>query len=131
MPQKLVLHVTHAFAFDSVRDDATRPAWFEGHLRHGLLNNMYVVAIQLADSPSKGAPFVGQRIQINHFLDRPETLNFVVVDDNDQIVQLMVRGKQRGFLHRALVTFAVTDHAENSARPAISFSGNGHPGSNR
>ena len=96
-----------------------------------MFHGVDIVAIKFADGPAKGPPFVGQRIQVDYFFDRAKTLNFVVVHKDDQIVELVVRCKERCFPNGAFVTFAIADEAEDAAGTAIAFCGDRHAGGDR
>src|SRR5215472_7159059 len=82
VPEEFVLHIADALALNRVRDDAARPAGFEWHLRDGLLHSAHIVAIEFANGPAEGAPFVGKGIQVDYFSDCAEALNLVVVDED-------------------------------------------------
>src|SRR5215472_10912732 len=126
MPEEFVLHVADALALNGVRDDAAWPAGFEWHLRDGLLHSAHIVAIEFADGPAEGAPFIGKRIEINHFFDRAETLYFVVVHKDHEVVEPVMRREQGRFPHRTFVAFAIADKAKDSAGAAVALRRNSH-----
>src|SRR5262249_38356187 len=126
VPQELVLHIADTFAFNGVRDNATRAAYFKRHLSDGLFDCVNIVALELADCPSKSPPFVGQRVEIDYVLDCAEALNFVVVDEDNEVVELMVRRKERGFPNGTFIAFAVANQAEDAAGAAVAFSSDRH-----
>src|SRR5215472_5296175 len=131
VPKELVLHVADALALNRVRDDAAWAAGFEWHLRDGLLHSAHIVAIEFANGPAKGAPFVGKGIQVDYFSDCAEALNLVVVDEDDEIVELVMRREEGRFPHRTFVAFPIADQAKDAAGAAVALGGKSHARSDR
>src|SRR5438309_586974 len=127
VPEEFMLHEAHTLAFDGMRDNATRPAGFVGQLCYSFLDGAQVMTVYLADRPSKSAPLVGQRIQIDDFFDRAKALNLVVIDDDGEVVQFVVRREECRLPNRTLITLTITNHAKDPAWPAVTFRCNGHP----
>ena len=72
------------------------------------------MAINLPHGPTKGAPLVGEGLQVHHFFDRAQALNLVVVHDGDQVIEMMLRGKQDRFPVGTLVAFTVAEQTEDA-----------------
>ena len=73
-----------------------------------------VVAVDLLRGPAKGAPFVGDRLHVEH--DSAIRLDAVAVDQRDQVVEPEARTGHRGLPGRALLHLAVRNFAEDSCR---------------
>src|SRR6266567_327608 len=131
VPEESVFHEAYAFAFYGMRDNATRPAGFVGQFCHSFLDGAQVMTVQLADCPSKSAPLVRQRIEIDDFFDGAKALNFVVIDDNGEVVKFVVRREECCLPNGTLITLAVANHAEDPAWPSVALRCKGHPNSYR
>src|SRR6266699_1794000 len=107
VPQNGVLHERHTFSLDGMRYHAARFSAFEGKSTQRGAELVMVVAVNFDHCPAEASPFVSERLEAQSVRDRLETLHLIVVDDDDEIVQAMVRGKQDGFPVGALIAFSV------------------------
>ena len=60
-------------------------------------------------------------IEASDIVHIAEALNFVVVDDHGQVVQSMMRSKERCLPIRAFITLAVAEDGHNAIRVPISL----------
>ena len=59
------------------------------------------------DVPTECPPFVCERLQVHNVFHKAVELNFVVIDDADDIVHLVERREHRGFPDLAFLAFTV------------------------
>src|SRR5947208_2551093 len=114
-----------------MRDDAGRAPRNDGHGAARRFDLADVVPVDLASPPAERFPFRDQWFEVQHLSHGSQTLDLVVIDDGDKIVQSVVRSEQGGLPHTALVAFAVTEQNEDAVRPAIAPHGKRHPTSDR
>ena len=131
MPQHRVLHEADAFACHRVRDDAGGTILLDRQDRQRCLDLLEIVSVDLDDVPSERAPFIGERLELHHVRDCVETLNFVVVDQDDEIVELVLRREERRLPDRTFIAFAVAEHHEHAMRFAVELRGERHAGGDR
>ena len=77
----------------------------------------HVVAVDLERLPAEGAPFVGDRLHVEH--DRAVGLDAVAVDQRDEAVELEMARRHRGFPGRALLHLAVREFDEDARRRSV------------
>ena len=71
--------------------------------------------------PAEAPPLVGERFEGQGLGDRGQALNFVVVDDGDQVVEPVVGGEEDRLPVRALVAFAVAQQDEHAVLRGFSL----------
>lgn len=126
MPEQAIFHERNAAAFYSVGDDATWRASFEGNAAQGFFDFLKIVAVDFADGPPTGTPFVGEGREIENVADIAQALNFVVVDDGGQTIEAVMRGEENRFPDRAFVALAIAQEHEYAKRSGIVFGGESH-----
>src|SRR5215469_1511645 len=97
MPQDCPFHKTNPLALHSVGDDAgwlTSLIWCFSERALDLLK---VMPVDLANRPAETGELCRQRLQLQSFIYRSETLDLVVIHNVDQIVELVMGGKQYRF----------------------------------
>ena len=87
MPEQLPFHEGHSLALDGMADHGNRPAAQRGRTHEGRAQRLVIVTIDLHYSPVEGPKFLGKRMQIADLSYISEALDFVVVDDRNQVGQ--------------------------------------------
>src|SRR5438876_12435924 len=85
------------------------------------------MAIDLPRSEPKGAPFVGERLQVLDFPRRSCGLDLVVIDDGREMRQPMLARTNRPFPDRAFVDLAVAHDDEHTAVTFLVADSKSHP----
>src|SRR5690348_11648343 len=109
-----------------MRDDARRLVVLERHAAQNLFDLFHIVPINFADHPPKGLPLCREWLQLQNIGYAAKTLNFVIVDDRNKIVETMMTGEQCSLPSRALVTFPVTQQGKNPVFVPVPLSGKRH-----
>src|SRR5690349_583907 len=104
-------------------DDTCRSSAARGNIAHDIRELGMIVTINLSHAPAKALPLFSEGFEFKRGRDRIKTLDLVVVDDHDQIVQGMMAGKQNGFPIRAFITFAIAHQHENTMLLFIELAG--------
>ena len=125
MPRELVLHIVDPFALDRMRDDDIGAAWFEWDLRERALDGGMVMTIEFMHGPVEGFPLGGEGLEVEHLLHGAKALDFVVINDRNEVIELMVTGEEDRFPIRSFVEFAITEHDEGAPRNAVRPGGQG------
>src|SRR5579884_3756437 len=112
MPEHRIFHERNTLTFGGVRDEARRATAVSRDLRKRLQQLFMIVAVELDDSPSKTRPFIAERFQCERLAYRCQTLDLVVIDDNDQVIELMMCREQSRLPGRAFIAFAITQKCE-------------------
>ena len=68
-----------------------------------------VVSINLAHRPIKRPKFVGQGGEIQYFFHAAKALDLVVINDQYQVVEVMMWGKEDGFPIGPFIHFAIAE----------------------
>ena len=90
VPRELVLHEVNPFALGRVGNDAARFAILEGQVTHRAAEFRMVVAVDLPDGPIESGELLRQRGEVENFVNAPEALDLVVIDDEDQVVEVVM-----------------------------------------
>ena len=107
MPLVVVLNALHALSHNGVGDDDRRPTLLLVSQVQRHLDLAHIVPVNLNSVPSKGRPFVPQRINGHHFLRAVIDLQTVAVDDGTKVVCFMMRRSHSRFPHASLLLLAV------------------------
>src|ERR1700686_3930694 len=89
------------------------------------------MAVDLPHAPSETPPLGLERLQAEPLFHFPGALNFFLVDNRDQVVEVMMPREHRCFPGRAFVALAVAEHGEDPIAEAVPFAGEAHPGRDR
>src|SRR5271170_1709645 len=108
VPQELVLHEVHAFAFDRVGDDARGLSSLQRHAAERSPDLVKIVPVDFTHRPAEGFPFLREWLQIEDLLHGSQALNLVVINDGNQMVQTVVGSEQRSLPDRSFIAFTVT-----------------------
>ena len=105
-----------AVTFDRVGDDAFRfaVAIKVVHQFQRVNQFFHTVAVDFADIPAERFKFIGQRFDGHNHLNRAVQLEFVIVNDTNQIIQFVFGGKHHRFPILPFIQFAVTDDTKNA-----------------
>ena len=102
-----------------------------GQLAEGGVEAVLVVPVDLARLDPERPQLAGERTHIQDVLRAPHRLVAVRVDDDDQIGELMVSGKEQGLPDRPLVALAVADNCEDALPGPLAVGGEGQPDADR
>src|SRR5262245_9033618 len=121
MPLRVVLHEGDALALDGVGDDCRGHSPRGLGLIEGLADLIHPVAVDLEDRPAIGLPLAGERLEVEDPRHEAVELDLVVVDDDGEIVEGVVRAAElRGGHGRlpylTLLDLAVPDDAVDACR---------------
>src|ERR1700676_1024218 len=100
MPQKLILHERHTLTFHRIGDNAARLSAFERQVQKGVDKLLMVMSIDLSDSPAEGFPLSAKGFEIEDIANISQALDFVIVDDRDKIIQLVMGCEKCCLPHR-------------------------------
>ena len=78
-----------------------------------------VVAVDLPHRPTEGSQLVGQRLEGQRPGDRGQTLQLVVVNEGDEVVQSVMGGEHHRLPVGAFVHLAIAEHHEDAPGPAL------------
>ena len=114
MPQQLVLHEADAFALYGVSDDAGGFTALKGNPARCVAAICWWSwpSISRAAQP-KASHLARNGSELENFVDASQTLDLVVIDDDDQIIERVMRGKQRRFPGGPFVAFAVAQQGKH------------------
>src|SRR5579863_710475 len=124
MPSGLFFHVGNPLAFDGAGNDATRSLTLivSANAAQEFGRGGEVVPVNLMNLPSKGSPFVGERLDVHHLVHFAVELVAVSINDGDQGARFVLGGRDCRLPHLSFLHLAVAHHAEDPialAGPAL------------
>src|SRR2546422_2535478 len=122
-------HEADPFAFYSMGNDARRSSRSSRDILQGLSDLHKIVTINLPHCPAKRSPLIREWFQLENFLHSTEALYFVVINDNDQIVEPVMGSKQRRFPVRTFIALTVTQQREDTIGSSVAFARESHAAS--
>src|SRR6266542_6085533 len=112
MPEQGVLHKAHALAFHGVGNHAGWLSWLQRNCREHFSNVVRRVAINLSHCPAESLPLRGEGLQLDDLFHSAQTLDLVVVHDGDEVVQSVVRRKERRLPDRSFITLSIAQESK-------------------
>src|SRR5579871_4224670 len=90
-----------------------------------------IMPINLPHCPSKRPEFFCEGIEVEHILSPSKALDSIVVYDDNQIIELMLRCEQDSFPVRALVQFPVAQQYKRAKLKPVPLGRQRHAATNR
>ena len=73
--------------------------------------------------PTEGLPFILNGFDIHHIANLATDLQVVIIQDDHQIIQFIMRSSHGGFPNLTFLTFSISNDGIHSARAVIQLPG--------